>query len=71
MHHDIPLISTIAVALVYAAVLGLLAVRLRLPPLVGYLLAGVLVGPFTPGFVADTTLAPQPLERNDSLAAGP
>ncbi len=59
MHHDILLISTIAVALVYAAVLGLLAVRLRPPPLASYLLAGVLVGPFTPGFVADTTLAPQ------------
>lgn len=59
MHHDIPLISTIAVALVYALLLGLLAVRLRLPPLLGYLVAGVIVGPFTPGFVADTTLAPQ------------
>jgi CPA2 family monovalent cation:H+ antiporter-2 len=38
---------------------GLIAVRLRLPPLVGYLLAGIAVGPFTPGFVADVKLAPQ------------
>src|SRR4028119_1419533 len=59
MHHDIPLISTIAVALVYALILGLLAARLRLPPLVGYLLAGVVIGPFTPGFVADAGLASQ------------
>jgi Kef-type K+ transport system, predicted NAD-binding component len=59
MHHNIPLISTIAVALVYGLILGLLAVRLRMPPLIGYLLAGVLVGPFTPGFVADAALAPQ------------
>ena len=59
MHHEISLISTIAVGLVYAAIGGYLASRLRLPPLVGYLLAGVVVGPFTPGFVADAKLAPQ------------
>jgi len=57
--HDVPLIATIAVSLAFAFVGGLLAVRLRLPPLVGYLLAGVVVGPFTPGFVADAHLAPQ------------
>ena len=57
--HEVPLISTIAVGLAFAFVGGLLAVRLRLPPLVGYLLAGIAVGPFTPGFVADTKLAPQ------------
>jgi CPA2 family monovalent cation:H+ antiporter-2 len=57
--HEVPLISTIAVGLAFAFVGGLLAARLRLPPLVGYLLAGIAVGPFTPGFVADTKLAPQ------------
>jgi CPA2 family monovalent cation:H+ antiporter-2 len=57
--HEVPLISTIAVGLAFAFVCGLLAVRLRLPPLVGYLLAGIAVGPFTPGFVADRGLAPQ------------
>jgi CPA2 family monovalent cation:H+ antiporter-2 len=57
--HDVPLIATIAVSLAFAFAGGLLAVRLRLPPLVGYLLAGIVVGPFTPGFVADAKLAPQ------------
>ena len=57
MPHDTPLISLLAVGLVLAFVLGALAQRLRLSPLVGYLLAGVLVGPFTPGFVADPALA--------------
>src|SRR5215471_21638982 len=57
--HDVPLIATIAVSLAFAFAGGLLAVRLRLPPLVGYLLAGIAVGPFTAGFVADATLAPQ------------
>lgn len=59
MLHDTMLIATIAVAFVLAFGLGLLAAHLRLPPLVGYLLAGVLIGPFTPGFVADTDLAAQ------------
>src|ERR1700692_2743676 len=59
MHHDIALISTLAVSLVYALAGGYIASRLRLPPLLGYLLAGVAVGPFTPGFVADAKLAPQ------------
>jgi monovalent cation:H+ antiporter-2, CPA2 family len=59
VHHEISLISTIAVGLVYALIGGYFASRLRLPPLVGYLLAGVALGPFTPGFVADTKLAPQ------------
>jgi CPA2 family monovalent cation:H+ antiporter-2 len=57
--HDVPLIATIAVSLAFAFAGGLLAVRLRLPPVVGYLLAGIVVGPFTPGFVADAHLAPQ------------
>ena len=59
MHHDIALISTMAISLVYALVGGYIASRLRLPPLVGYLIAGIIVGPFTPGFVADRKLAPQ------------
>jgi CPA2 family monovalent cation:H+ antiporter-2 len=59
MHHDTSLIATIAVGLTFACIGGLVAVRLRLPPLVGYLLAGIAVGPFTPGFVADARLAPQ------------
>ena len=49
--HDAPLLTTIAVGLLLAFVLGAAANRLRMPPLVGYLFAGVLVGPFTPGFV--------------------
>ena len=57
--HDVPLIATIAVGLAFAFIGGLLAVRLGLPPLVGYLVAGIAVGPFTPGFVADRNLAPQ------------
>lgn len=48
-----------AASLVYALIGGYVASRLRLPPLLGYLLAGVAVGPFTPGFVADAKLAPQ------------
>jgi monovalent cation:H+ antiporter-2, CPA2 family len=48
-----------AAGLVYALVGGYIASRLRLPPLLGYLLAGIAVGPFTPGFVADAKLAPQ------------
>jgi len=59
MQHDISLVSTIAVGLVYALIGGYIAVRLRLPPLAGYLLAGIAVGPFTPGFVADAHIAEQ------------
>ena len=58
MHHA-TLISTIATGFALAFALGYIADRLRLPPLVGYLLAGVLVGPFTPGFVADGELSVQ------------
>jgi len=57
MPHDTPLIATIVVGLGLAFVFGLIAQRLRLSPLVGYLVAGVVVGPFTPGFVADQHLA--------------
>jgi len=59
VHHEQALVATIAVGLGLAFVGGLLAQRVRLPPLVGYLLAGVAVGPFTPGFVADEGLVPQ------------
>jgi CPA2 family monovalent cation:H+ antiporter-2 len=57
MSHHTPLITMIVVGLVLAFGLGALAHRLRIPPLVGYLLAGVLLGPFTPGFVADQAIA--------------
>ncbi|MFT4197017.1 MAG: YbaL family putative K(+) efflux transporter [Pseudoxanthomonas sp.] len=59
MHHDTSLIDIIAVGLAVAFVLGALANKLRLSPLVGYLVAGIVVGPFTPGFVADQALATQ------------
>jgi CPA2 family monovalent cation:H+ antiporter-2 len=57
--HDVSLISTIAVGLALAFAGGFAAVRLGVPPIVGYLLAGVAIGPFTPGYVGDTRLAPQ------------
>lgn len=57
MPHHTPLIATLAVGLVLAFIFGTLAARIRLPPLVGYLLAGVACGPFTPGFVADQGLS--------------
>ena len=57
MPHHTPLIGTIVAGLVFAFVLGALAQRLRVSPIAGYLLAGVLVGPFTPGVVADSALA--------------
>jgi monovalent cation:H+ antiporter-2, CPA2 family len=59
MPHETALIATIAAGLGLAFVFGLIAVRLRLPALVGYLLAGIAVGPFTPGYVADAGLASQ------------
>ena len=59
MTHEESLIAEIALGLGLAFVLGLLAARLRVPPLVGYLLAGVAIGPHTPGWVADVRLAPQ------------
>ena len=59
MPHSVSLISTIAAGLGLALIFGFLAVRLKLPALVGYLLAGVVIGPFTPGFVADAEIASQ------------
>lgn len=58
MHHG-PLIAIIVAGLGLAFVFGAIAQKLRISPLVGYLLAGVAVGPFTPGFVADQSLANQ------------
>jgi CPA2 family monovalent cation:H+ antiporter-2 len=55
--HQTPLIATIAAGLMLAYLFGLVAHRLRIQPLVGYLMAGVVVGPFTPGFTADLPLA--------------
>lgn len=59
MPHDVSLIATIAAGFGLALLLGLAASHLRMPPLVGYLLAGILIGPATPGFVADMGLAAQ------------
>jgi K+:H+ antiporter len=59
MPHDVTLITTIAAALGLALVMGFVAARLRLPVLVGYLVAGIIIGPATPGFVADVKLSSQ------------
>jgi CPA2 family monovalent cation:H+ antiporter-2 len=59
MPHDVSLISTVAAALGLALVLGFLATKLKLPALVGYMLAGIVIGPATPGFVADVEVARQ------------
>ena len=59
MPHSVALIHTIAAALGLALALGFVAARLRLPALIGYLLAGVVLGPYTPGFVADAAMASQ------------
>src|SRR5690606_16876195 len=59
MPHHTELIAILTAGFVLAYVLGLAAHRLRLSPLVGYLVAGIIAGPFTPGFVGDQALAPQ------------
>jgi monovalent cation:H+ antiporter-2, CPA2 family len=59
MPHSVNLITTIAAGLGLALIMGFAAARLRLPPLVGYLVAGIIIGPATPGFVADVGLAGQ------------
>jgi CPA2 family monovalent cation:H+ antiporter-2 len=59
MPHDASLIATIAAAFGLAMILGFIAVKLRMPPLVGYLIAGILIGPHTRGFVGDVALAGQ------------
>jgi len=59
MHNELALITTIAASLGLALILGYIAAKLRMPPLIGYLVAGVILGPGTPGFVADIGLASQ------------
>ena len=59
MPHSVTLITTIAAALGLALIFGFIAARLKLPPLVGYLVAGIIIGPATPGFVADVELSSQ------------
>ena len=59
MPHSVTLITTIAAALGLALIMGFIAARLKLPPLVGYLIAGIIIGPATPGFVADVDLSHQ------------
>jgi monovalent cation:H+ antiporter-2, CPA2 family len=59
MHQNLPLILTLTGGLAAALILGYITQRLRLSPIVGYLLAGIVVGPFTPGFTADRHLAEQ------------
>lgn len=59
MPHDVSLVTTIAAALGLALVMGFAATRLGVPPLVGYLVAGIVLGPATPGFVADVELTSQ------------
>lgn len=59
MPHNISLITTIAASLGLALIMGILASRLKLPPIVGYLIAGIIIGPATPGFVADIGLSSQ------------
>ena len=59
MVHSAPLISTLVFGLVLAFGFGLVAQLFKLPPLIGYLLAGIAIGPFTPGFIADQSVANQ------------
>ena len=59
MEHNISLITTLAAGFSVALILGFLAERIKIPALVGYLLAGIIIGPGTPGFVADVNLASQ------------
>lgn len=57
MEHNIPLITTIAAGFGFALIFGFIAERFKVPALVGYLAAGILIGPATPGFVADMSIA--------------
>lgn len=59
MHHSFPLVETIVGGLFFAFILGFAAQKLRMPPLVGYLFAGIIVGPYTHGFTADMHLSQQ------------
>jgi CPA2 family monovalent cation:H+ antiporter-2 len=57
--HDMPLVATVAFGLTMAFICGLIASRFKLSPLVGYLFAGILIGPHTPGYVANQDIANQ------------
>ena len=57
MSHNTPLIAMIVIGLVLAFAFGVLAHRIKVSPLVGYLLAGIAIGPFTPGYIGDQNLA--------------
>jgi CPA2 family monovalent cation:H+ antiporter-2 len=57
--HEVPLLINITLALVVAFIGGLIARRIGLPTIVGYLLAGIVIGPFTPGFVGDVATIQQ------------
>ncbi|MGQ3889112.1 cation:proton antiporter [Legionella sp. CNM-1927-20] len=57
MDHAIPIITTVAVGFALSLIMGFIAVRLKLPALVGYLLAGIIIGPFTPGITANVKIA--------------
>mgnify|MGYP006207293491 CR=1 FL=1 len=71
MDHSLPLITTLVGGFVLAYVLGMLAHRLKISPMVGYLAAGVISGPFTPGYVADMALVPELAELvGDGVAHG-
>lgn len=59
MLHNTDLITTLTAGLVVAFAMALVATRLRMPPIVGYLVAGIIIGPFTPGFEGDAEIAPQ------------
>jgi len=59
MDHSLPLITTLVGGFVLAYILGMFAQRLKISPMVGYLAAGVISGPFTPGYVADMKLVPE------------
>lgn len=59
MDHNISVITTIAAAFIAALVLGFLAEKIKVPALVGYLVAGIVIGPGTPGYIADTEIASQ------------
>lgn len=59
MPHNLNLITTIAASFGLALVLGFIAARFKLPVLVGYMIAGIILGPGTPGFVADIGLSSQ------------
>jgi monovalent cation:H+ antiporter-2, CPA2 family len=59
LHHAVPLITTIAAAFGCALILGFIAAKMKLPALVGYLLAGIIIGPYSPGFTANSEIAAQ------------